>query len=158
MPLVGSQVVPAPSTQAAGAVGQTHFAFGRLPLHDSGMPQAIDDVVVKQPLLLVSQVSRFPFAAQTLPAIVHSAGGVGQLPQAAAPAVPVQGTLQVFGEEATRQPWASSEQVTTFPFPSQKVPAWPVLQTAGLAGQVQAAFGKAPPHGSLLGQVMDPMA
>jgi hypothetical protein len=156
--LLGSQEVPAPSVQAAGTDGQRHFAFGRLPLQESGVPHAIDEVVVRHPLLLVSQVSRFPFAAQTLPAIVHSAGGVGQLPQAAAPAVPVQATLQTFGDEATRQFWPSSEQVTTFPFPSQKVPAWPVLQTAGLVGQVQAAFGNAPPHGSLVGQVAEPVA
>ena len=153
-PLLGSQTVPAPPTHAAGTAGQTHFALGIAPVHESGVPHGVDWVVVRQPLVLVSQVSRFPSAAQTLPAVVHSAGGVGQLPQAAAPAVPVQGTVQVLVPETARQPCPSSEQVSTFPLASQNVPAWPLLQTAGLAGQVQTAFGKAVPQGSLLGQVV----
>ena len=102
--LLGSQTVPAPPLQAAGTVGQTHLALGIAPRQERGVPHDIDRVVVRQPLLLVSQVSRFPFAAQTFPAIVHSAGGVGQLPQAAAPAVPAQGTVQVLVPETTRQP------------------------------------------------------
>lgn len=101
---LGSQTVPAPPLQTAGAEGQTHFALGVAPMHDSGVPHATDWVVVRQPLALLSQVSRFPFAAQTLPAIVHSAGGVGQLPQAAAPAVPAQGTVQVLVPVTARQP------------------------------------------------------
>jgi hypothetical protein len=151
---LGSQTVPAPLLHTDGTAGQTHFAPGIAPRHDSGAPHDTDWVVVKQPLALLSQVSRFPVAAQTLPAMVHSAGGVGQLPQAAAPALPVQGTVQVLVPATARQPWASGEQVSTFPLASQNVPAWPLLQTAGLAGQVQTAFGKAVPHGSLLGQVV----
>ena len=113
--------------------------------------------MVKQPFVSSAQVSSCPPAVQSRPAAVHSAGGAGHAPQLAAPAVPVQPCPQAVLPVITRHCAASSAQVTTLAAAaSQYVPALP-LHTAGAAGQVQAAFGKAPPHGSLDAQVVLPV-
>jgi hypothetical protein len=106
----------------------------------------------RQPLPSRPHFSSLP-PVQSVPALVHSAGGVGHEPQVALPAVPVQGCAQEVVPVTTRQPAASAAQVTTalLLLGSQKVPA--VLQAAGLAGHWQTAFGNVPPHGSLAAQV-----
>ena len=108
------------------------------------------------PLLSSPQVSSCPFTAQTLPDCVHSAGAAGHVPQVAAPTVPVQGAdVQAIWPVTVRHLLASTAQEMTFLLvASQNVPACPLVQAAGLVGQVQTALGKLPPQGSLVGQVV----
>jgi hypothetical protein len=94
-----------------------------------------------------------PAPSQSVPARVHSTGGVAQVPQVTDPALPVQGCAQPTGAAATRHLSPSSVQVTiALPVPSQNVPGWPVVQAEGGVGQTQTALGNLPPQGSALGQ------
>jgi hypothetical protein len=147
LPPSPEQLVPAPEAQAAGTGGQAQVASGRAPAQVVG---AVHDVVLRdarQPLASRPHFSSLP-PVQSVPAVVHSAGGAGHAPQVAVPAVPAQGCVHGVVLVTTRQPAASTAHVTTdlSLLGSQKVPA--LVQAAGLAGHWQAAPGKAPPHGS----------
>jgi hypothetical protein len=147
------QLFPAPAAQAAGTGGQAQVASGRLPAHVVGAGQAVVLSEARQPLPSSPHFSSLP-PEQSVPALVHSAGGVGQAPQVAAPAVPAQGCVHGVVLATTRHPAASTAQVTTDLglLGSQKVPA--LVQAAGLAGHWQAALGNAPPHGSAVAQAV----
>jgi hypothetical protein len=149
-----AQVVPAPAAHTDGTGGQAQVAPGKAPLHAVGAGQAFVAVLVRQPLPSSPQVSSSPVVVQSVPAAVHSLGGVGHDPQVALPAVPVHPWAHVTVPVVTRHCAASRAQVTTCVLDeSQNVPALP-LQRAGAAGQVQEAFGKAPPQGSFDAQVV----
>ena len=128
-----------------------------MPVQVVGEVQAVVLSEARHPLPSRPHFSSLP-PVQSVPALVHSAGAVGQDPQVAEPAVPVQGWEQVVVPVSTRQLAPSSAQVTTdlVLLGSQKVPAEP--QTAGFAGHWQAAFGNAVPHGSLEAQVVVALA
>lgn len=100
------------------------------------------------------QASSLPELSQSVPATVHSAGGVAQVPQVTDPALPLQGCEQATGVAATRHLLPSSAHATmALPVPSQNVPGCPVVQAEGGVGQAQTALGNLPPHGSVLGQL-----
>src|SRR5579871_231288 len=141
------QVFPGPAAQAAGTCGQAQAALGSAPVQVVGDAHDVLLSEARQPFPSRPHFSSLP-AEQSVPAVLHSAGGVGQEPQAATPAVTVQGCEQVEVPVTTRQPAASSPQLTTdlLLLGSQNVPG--PLQAAGLAGHWQAALGKAVPHGS----------
>jgi len=146
-----AQVVPAPAAHTDGTAGQAQEAAGKLPPQAVGASQVLTAVLLRQPFASSAQVSSCPPDVQSRPAAVHSAGGAGHAPQLAAPAAPVQPWPQAVLPVITRHCAASSAQVTTLPEPSQYVPALPA-HTAGAVGQVQAACGNAPPHGSFEAQ------
>jgi hypothetical protein len=114
-----AQVVPAPAAHTAGTGGQAQDAPGKLPPQVVGLSQAFTPVLLKQPLPSSAQVSSWPADVQSIPADAHSAGGAGQAPQVAAPAVPVQPCPQAVLPVTTRHCAASSAQVTTLPDESQ---------------------------------------
>jgi len=116
-----------------------------------GDVQAVVPSEARQPLPSRPHLSSLP-AEQSVPLLVHSAGGVGHDPQVAAPAVPVQGCVQGVVPVSTRQLAPSKAQVITdlLLVGSQKLPM--PLQADGLAGHWQAASGNVPPHGSFEAQ------
>jgi hypothetical protein len=127
------QEVPGPAAQAAGTCGQAQVAPGKFPEQVVGDVHVVRLTEARQPLPSRPHLSSLPLE-QSVPALVHSDGGVGHEPQVAEPAAPVQGWLQAVVPVWTRQPAPSSAQVTTdlLLVGSQKVPA--ALQAAGLAG------------------------
>jgi hypothetical protein len=107
-----------------GAAGQTQAALGRDPWQVWGAPQGWSSVLLRQPVLGSDpQVSSLPEMSHSVPALEHSVGGVGHVPQVTEPAAPVQGCTQATGCVATRHLLPSSEQVTiALPVESQNVP------------------------------------
>jgi hypothetical protein len=149
-----AQVVPAPAAQMAGTAGQAQLAVGNAPEQDLGEVHALLDSLARHPLPSRPHVSSWPPDVQSAPEAVHSLGGAGHDPQLALPALPVQPWLQVMLLVTTRHCAASIAQVTACVLVvSQYVPGLP-LQTAGAAGQVQAALGNEPPQGSVEAQVV----